>query len=283
MSERRTLMIVHAHPDDEVFSTGGIIARYAAQGDRVVLVYGTRGEAGEMHDPDRTEAEALPILGEIREGEVRTALRLLGTEDLYFLGYRDSGMVDTPENEDPSNFKNAPFDEAVGRLLAIMRETEPQVVVTYDTDGGYGHPDHIQANRVATAAFERAQGEPWGPSKLYYSTRSREDFRGYVEGMAELGLRIPWVKDDFNWDEYGTPNAEITAHIDIAPYAPLKKQALAVHRTQISPDFFYLSVPDEALTRFAGVEYFQRIQPPAQPGEREDDLFAGIAEDEAAA
>lgn len=276
-------MVVHAHPDDEVFSTGGILAKYAAEGGRVTVVYGTNGEAGEMHDPGRTPEEAVPRLGEIRRQEAQEANQILGTSDVRWLGYRDSGMADTEENKNPANFMNASFDEAVQRLMDIMRETQPQVVVTYDVDGGYGHPDHIMTNRVATEAFKRAHGQPWGPQKLYYSARSREGFRQYVEGMRAHGVEIPWVKSDFNFDEYGVPDADITAHIDVAAYVPLKKRALAVHRTQIRPDFFYLSVPDETLAATQGIEYFVRVVPSPTPGEREDDLFAGTEDRSAAA
>jgi LmbE family N-acetylglucosaminyl deacetylase len=276
MNKQPTLMVVHAHPDDEVFSTGGVIAHYARAGGRVVLVYGTSGEAGEMHDPDRDPEEALARLGEIRREEVKEALRILGTEEIYFLGYRDSGMNDTEDNKRPDNFMNAPMEEAVGRLFEIMRETEPDVVITYDEGGGYGHPDHVMTNRITVAAFERARQEPWGPSKLYYSARSREGFRQYVEQLAELGLKIPWLRDDFNFDEYGLPNAEITAHVDITKYAPLKKQALSVHRTQIKRDSFYLQIPDDILSEVSGVEYFVRMYPLHRPGEREDDLFSEV-------
>jgi LmbE family N-acetylglucosaminyl deacetylase len=279
MNKRQTLMVVHAHPDDEVFSTGGIIARYARAGGRVVLVYGTNGEAGEMHDPDRDPDEAIARLGEIRREDVQEALRILGTNEVYFLGYRDSGMKDTEDNRRPDAFMNAPMEEAVGRLFEIMRETRPDVVVTYDEGGGYGHPDHIMTNRVTVATFEHARLESWGPSKLYYSARSREGFKGYVEGMAALGLKIPWVREDFNFDEFGIPNSEITAHIDITPYAPLKKQALSVHRTQIKSDSFYLQIPDDVLGQVQGVEYFVRIYPPHRPGEREDDLFSELLEE----
>jgi N-acetyl-1-D-myo-inositol-2-amino-2-deoxy-alpha-D-glucopyranoside deacetylase len=276
-------MAVHAHPDDEVFSTGGILAKYAHEGDRVVVVYGTNGEAGEMHDPERDPEEAKPRLGEIRREEALEANRILGVTDVYFLGYRDSGMKDTEENKNPANYKNAPLEEAAERLMAIMRETRPQVVVTYDPGGGYGHPDHIQTNRVSVEAFCRLQDEPWSPQKLYYSARSREWFRRYVTAMRAHGLEIPWVKSDFNFDEFGVPDAEITAHIDVSKYVALKKAALAAHRTQIPADFFYLRIPDEALIEGSGVEHFMRIFPPHQPGEREGDLFDGIEDRSAAA
>jgi LmbE family N-acetylglucosaminyl deacetylase len=185
-------------------------------------------------------------------------------------------MKDTEDNHHPAAFANASLDEATERLLAIMRETRPQVLITYDKDGGYGHPDHVMTHRVSVEAFKRAQGEPWGPRKLYFSARSREGFRRYADGLARLGMTIPWIDSDFDFDAYGLPEAEITAHIDISRWARLKKQALAVHRTQIPPDFFYLSIPDEAFSEVAGVEHFQRIAPPAEPGEQEDDLFAGV-------
>jgi N-acetyl-1-D-myo-inositol-2-amino-2-deoxy-alpha-D-glucopyranoside deacetylase len=270
------LLVVHAHPDDEVFSTGGTIARYAAAGDRVVVVYATNGEAGEMHDAERDPEEARQRLGEIRRDEARAACQILGVTDVVFLDYRDSGMKDTEDNQNPANFMNAPLDEAVNRLLAVMQDTRPQVVITYDTDGGYGHPDHVKTNVVTTAAFERAHQEPWGPKKLYYSTRSREGFRRYAYGLREHGVEIPWIRGDFNFDEYGVPDEDITAHIDIASYVPLKQQALGVHRTQIPPEFFYLSIPSEALSDVAGVEYFMRIEPPHHRGEREEDVFAGL-------
>jgi len=275
MSSNRCLMAVHAHPDDEVFSTGGILAKYAAEGHRVVVVYATRGEAGEMHDPDRDPDQAILKLGEIREEEARCAADILGITDVYFLGYRDSGMAGTEENTNPSAFANASLDEAAIRLMDIMRETRPQVVVTYNEDGGYGHPDHLMAHNVTVAAFDRSQGQAWAPQKLYFGASSREAFKRYVEGMKRLGLQIPWLREDFNLEEYGMPEAEITAHIDVAPFTPLKKAALAAHRTQIPADFFYLSIPDEALSDAAGVEYFVRARPPAEPGDRESDLFAG--------
>jgi LmbE family N-acetylglucosaminyl deacetylase len=271
-------MVLHAHPDDEVFRTAGIFARYAAAGDRVIAVYATRGEEGEMHDPDLDPEEALPRLGEIREAEVREACRRLGVTEVYFLGYRDSGMGGSEANQNPNAFINAPIDEAADRLLAVMRETQPQVLVTYDEqgDGGYGHPDHVMCNRVAVAAFRKVQDEPWAPRKLYYGASSREAFRRTLQGLEEIGLKMPWLSDDFDIEQYGLPDAEITASIDISEFAPLKKQALAAHRSQIPSDFFYLSIPDDALVRHSGTEYFVRVHPPASDGEFEDDLFANL-------
>jgi len=287
MSVNRSLMVVHAHPDDEVFSTGGILAKYAAEGARVVVVYATRGEAGEMHDANLDPADAIPRLGEIREQEVRTACAVLGVSDLRFLGYQDSGMVDTDANKNPANFMNAPLDEAVDRLLTIMRETQPQVLVTYDEDGGYGHPDHVMCNRVTREAFKRTQGESWAPKKLYFSARARESFGRYIDELAKLDMKIPWMNDDFKLEEFGVPEAEISTHVGVGQYAVLKKRALMVHRTQISDDFFYFQIPDEVFPDAMGTEHFQRILPPLEPDEHETDLFdgihAGVAERETSA
>lgn len=272
----RTLLVVHAHPDDEVFSTGGLLAKHAAAGDRTAVVYCTNGEAGEILDESLDPDEARSRLGEIRRQEVQEACDLLGVSDIRFLGYRDSGMRDTEENKHPDAFMNAPLDEAVERLLQVIRETRPQVLVTYDEEGGYGHPDHIMANRITVEAYRRAREEGLGVQRLFYPARSREDFRRWVEGLRELGLEIPWVRGDFNFDEYGVPESELSAIVDISEYAPLKKRALAVHKTQIKSDFFYLSIPDDLMRRFQGREFFQQIEPPRQPGPPADDLFDGV-------
>jgi len=276
MTAKHSLMVVHAHPDDEVFSTGGILAKYGEAGYRVVVVYCTRGEVGEIHDPELDADDAAHRLGEIRETEVERALHILGVTDFRFLGYRDSGMADTEHNRDPDAFMNAPLEEATTRLLSVMRETRPQVVITYDESGGYGHPDHVMCNRVTVEAFKRAQGEPWAPQKLYYSARAREAFKHEVEVLKENGLTIPWLSDDFDFDDYGTPASQLTAHIDISRYMGRKQKALAEHRTQIPGEFYYLTIPQELLAQAAGTEYFLRIMPPSGPEEYEVDLFDEI-------
>src|SRR5438067_344043 len=191
-------MAVHAHPDDEVFLGGGAMARYASEGVRTVLVTCTDGAVGEIVDATRATPETL---ARVREGELRAACAILGIRELHLLGYRDSGMVDTPDNQDPRSFHQADFDGAVGRLVAIVRRTRPQVLLTYTEDGGYGHPDHIRAHQITVAAFDAAgdatrypeQGlEPWTPSKLYYGLWTRTLFKRLVEGLREAGLPPPW-------------------------------------------------------------------------------------------
>jgi LmbE family N-acetylglucosaminyl deacetylase len=199
-----TLLVVHAHPDDECLGTGGTLARYSAEGVKTVLVTATRGEEGEIHDPELTEEEARPRLGEIRTEELRRAVAHLGISELEFLGYRDSGMMGTPANEHPDNFHNANFDEAVGRLVAIVRRHRPQVMITYNEDGGYGHPDHLQCHKVTVAAYEAASdptrypdaGPAWEPSKLYAIAWSRENWRRLRDELKARGIEWPRGNDD---------------------------------------------------------------------------------------
>src|SRR5579859_2308115 len=174
-----TLLLVHAHPDDESISTGGVMMKAKAHGHRVVLVTATRGEVGEIYNMD--EAAARPRLGEIRTEELRAADEILGVDRQEFLGYRDSGMVDTPDNKDPRSFHQAPLEDAAQRLAVFIREERPDVVVTYGEDGVYGHPDHIKAHLVTNAALDlmlRAI-ESWTPKKLYYTAIPRSMMQAF--------------------------------------------------------------------------------------------------------
>ena len=162
----RTLMTVHAHPDDETISTGGVMAKYARAGDRVICVTCTGGERGEIVVKDMDTPENHDRLAEIRAEELRRALEILGPIEHHFLGYVDSGMMGTPENDDPQSFWQADLDEAAGRLVRLVRQERPEVIVGYNDFGGYGHPDHIRAAQVAKLAFERAGDPGWYPEQL---------------------------------------------------------------------------------------------------------------------
>ena len=175
MPEPLTMMTVHAHPDDESIGTGGVLARYADEGVRTVLVTCTGGEVGEIGDPTLATPDSL---AETRERELRAACEILGVDRLELLGYRDSGMAGMADNNHPDPFARADLDVAIGRLVLLVRRHRPHVLVTYDENGFYGHPDHVNANRVAVGAFARAgdpaaypdQGlAPWQPAKLYYT------------------------------------------------------------------------------------------------------------------
>jgi mycothiol conjugate amidase Mca len=278
-----TLLAVHAHPDDESMATGGTLARYSREGVRTVLVTCTGGEAGEMLHPDLSIEEAKPRLGEIRQVELECAVRELGIAQLYLLGYRDSGMVDTPDNDDPRSFHRADFDEATGRLVEIVRRERPQVIVTYNEFGGYGHPDHIMAHRIAVAAFDQAgdpgrfpdQGlPPWQPSKLYYTAWPRRMMRKVAQLLLEIGAPNPF--EDRDPETLGTPDEQITTVIDMADQVPLKRAAWRCHRTQITADFFLLRLPEERVRAELGEEHFIRVRSAVDAPVPESDLFAGL-------
>jgi LmbE family N-acetylglucosaminyl deacetylase len=189
----QTLLALFAHPDDEAFGTGGTIAHYASDGTCVTLVCTTRGEVGEIAEGTGATPETL---GEVREGELRCAADSMGISELIFLGYRDSGMVDTSENADPRAYINAPAEEVVPRLVGIIRRVQPQVVITFEPNGGYGHPDHIAIHRHTVAAFHAAadpsrypdQGPAWQADRLFYTAIPRSFFLRMRDEMAALGM-----------------------------------------------------------------------------------------------
>ena len=264
-----TLLLVHAHPDDEAISTGGAMMKARADGHRVVLVTATRGEAGEIHnmDPESTR----PRLGEVRTAELENAARILGVNRGEFLGYRDSGMVGTPENEDPRSFHQAPLVEAAVRLAALLREERPEVVVTYAEDGTYGHPDHIKAYHVTNAALDLIEKEGWRPRKLYYTAIPRSLMKAFMEQMPEearqqgTGMTIP-----------GTPDELVTTRIDVSDYVDEKRKAFAAHVSQNDPNSWFTTMADQIYKLAFGTEYYQLAR--GKPGSAlpENDLFVGI-------
>src|SRR5438128_604499 len=184
-----TLLLVHAHPDDEAISTGGVMLKARAGGHRVVLVTATRGEVGEIYNMD--EASSRPRLGEIREKELEDAARILGVNRGEFLGYRDSGMAGTSDNQNPASFHQAPLDEAVGKLTKILREERPEVIITYAEDGTYGHPDHIKAHHVTNAALDKMlrASESWTPKKVDYTASPRSLMQAFMDQRPEEAKR----------------------------------------------------------------------------------------------
>ncbi|KQS65039.1 PIG-L family deacetylase [Modestobacter sp. Leaf380] len=264
-----TLMAVHAHPDDEATSTGGILAHYAAQGVRTVLVTCTNGEQGDHGDlkpgdagHDREQVVAA------RMAELRESADILGVTHLETLGYADSGMMGWASNEAPGSFWSTPVEEAAGVLAELVRRYRPDVVVTYDENGFYGHPDHIQANRVTVAALDAAGSD----AKLYWSTIRRSAFARFGEMMAESGLELP---QDEEMPEMGAADEEIGATVDCRPFAEAKHAALRAHASQ-SDAAFFLGLPLPLFTEMMGVEEFVRVRPPWAPGDEvETDLLAG--------
>ena len=266
-----TLMLVHAHPDDEAISTGGVMMKAKAHGHRVVLVTATRGEVGEIHnmDPDASR----PRLGEIRTEELKAATEILGVDRMEFLGYRDSGMVDTADNKDPRSFHQARLDEAAGKLAVLIREERPDVVVTYAEDGIYGHPDHVKAYHVTNAALDLLEREGWAPKKLYYTAIPRSMMEAFASQMPEEAQR----QQNTNMRLAGTPDELVTTSIDVHDYVDQKRKAFAAHVSQNDPNSWFATMASQIYELAFGTEYYQLVR--GKPGSElpENDLFAGIS------
>src|SRR6266567_1145290 len=275
----KRLLGVFAHPDDEGV-VGGAFLHYKADGAETGLIYATRGEVGEISDLALATPETL---GEVREGEMRAAAEVLGVDHLWFLGYRDSGMAGTEENEDTRAFMQAGAADAVGKLVAIIREFRPQVMVTFDETGGYGHPDHIAIYRDTTRAFNAAAdgvqypelGSAHAISKLYYASFARRQILMMSEWLMEQQYDSPFKGIDV--EMLGLADDQISVVLDVERYQETKSRALGMHRTQMSPNSPMAHIPKELMRRWRSTEYFQlatsRIGPD-MPGE--NDLFARI-------
>jgi len=280
-----TLFLVHAHPDDECSSTGGLLLRAAAEGHRTVLVTCTNGEWGEAKDPrlalrPRERPGDRRRLAEVRLEELRRAAGILGVARLHPLGYRDSGMAGWESNGDPEAFANVPLEEAAGRIAALLREYRPEVLVTYNEKGGYGHPDHIMAHRSAMAALEEAErpapGQaPWRVPKVYHTAVSRRRLLRAWRLMRLLRQTTPLDAPDFRDDKYGTPEEEITTREDVRPYLPLKWKALRTHRSQIGGSLFWRLMRLTARWNFPE-ETFVRVRGGGPPGGGERSVFEGL-------
>jgi len=281
--EALRLMAVHAHCDDETITMGGTLAVYADRGVKTCVVCCTDGKLATIVDPTMPEETTRPRLAEIREAELREACRILKVDEVEFLRYGDSGMVDTPTNQHADAFWMAPVDEATGRIVAEIRRFRPHVVVTYDGNGGYGHPDHIQAHRATLLAVEAAHlspmykdaGEPWRVEKLYYTAFPRGEMKRISEMARQAGMDPPFGVDDPDELPFLTPDEYVTTTIDCASVVGRKRDALRAHRSQIADDWPQLTLPDDVLKQFAG-EFYQLVISRTPAVLPETDLFAGI-------
>ncbi len=283
MTQPVDFLAIRPHPDDESSATGGLLARYHAEGRRTAVITCTGGEEGEIHDPDLVYEEAFPRLAEIRERELRAACEILGVSELRLLGYRDSGMADSPPNEHPESFHQADLDEAVGRLVAEIRRVRPQLVVTYgDDQRGYPHPDHLRVHEVTMAAVEAAAdpgrlaeaGPPWQVAKVYWSVWSRARMLGLHEKFLELGLESPYSPE---WLERPSQEDRITTSVGITGFEDVRRDALLAHATQVDPTSpFWFGLPwDVARTVYPYDDWV--LASSTVPSELpEDDLFAGL-------
>ncbi|MGW5469160.1 N-acetyl-1-D-myo-inositol-2-amino-2-deoxy-alpha-D-glucopyranoside deacetylase [Streptomyces chartreusis] len=280
----RRLLLVHAHPDDESINNGATMARYAAEGARVTLVTCTLGEHGEVIPPELRHLTGTE-LGEHRLGELTAAMRELGVEDFRLLGgrgrYEDSGMMGLADNDDPASLWQADVDAAARELVEVILEVRPQVLVTYDPDGGYGHPDHIQAHRVAMRAAELAVDAGWEIPKIYWNrvprtaadaafARLQADLPGLPFGKAATVADVPGVVAD----------ERITTVIDGTAHVAAKAAAMRAHATQIEVAEPYFVLSNELAQPLFTTEYYELVR--GEPGARpESDLFAGLTAGEA--
>jgi mycothiol S-conjugate amidase len=277
------LLTVHAHPDDEASKGAGTVARYHAAGVRTVLVTCTGGEAGDILNPAMDRPEIVADLPAVRRRELARATEIIGYDDVVLLGYRDSGMPDTPANADPQAFANVPLDEAVGKLVEVIRRERPQVIVTYpDDQSGYPHPDHLRVHDISVLAFEQAgdpdahpgAGEPWQPLKLYYSVWSRRRIEAMHRRFGELGLESPF---DDRWFERPSHDDRITTAIDLDGFNEVRLDALLAHETQIDPTSpFWFGLPREDQAAIHPYDDYILARSLVDTKVPEDDLFAGV-------
>lgn len=266
-----TLVCFHAHPDDEAIATAGTMARAVDAGHRVVLVVATRGEHGEPVAGVLADGEQLGVR---RTAEVHAAAEVLGVHRVEFLGYVDSGMVDTATSEAPWAFCNADVDAAARRLAAVLADETVDVLTVYDDNGGYGHPDHIQVHRVGTRAAELA-----GITDVFQSTINRDHI---IRGIARLraeGIELPdgvEAPDLEGSPEFGKPEADITHKVDVEPVLDRKRAAMQAHRSQMADDHFLLAMPPAVFTRAMGIEWFIASGPPPAPGSLASELFVPL-------
>ena len=286
MSSKRCLLTVHAHPDDEASKGPATVARYHAEGVHTVLVCCTGGEEGEILNPAVVLGEG-EGLGSRREGELANAAAAIGYDEVVMLGYRDSGMPDSDANKREDAFWNAPFDEAVGRLVKVIRRTHPQVVVAYpDEQTEYPHPDHIRAHEIAVAAFEAAAdpdlyedaGEAFEVSKLYYTVWPALRMVKLHEKHLELGLESPY--DEKFLERLSRRREEhFTTTISVDGFGHVRDDALRAHATQIDPtSSFWFGLPDEVRHGVHPFDHYNLARSRIGPLEsEEDDLFSGIS------
>ncbi|MBM3943800.1 MAG: hypothetical protein FJ316_13005 [SAR202 cluster bacterium] len=272
---------IFAHPDDEGFGCGGTLALLASRGARITLVCATNGDVGQVSEARLTGCRTL---GQVRQDELRQAAAVLGVQEVRFLNYRDSGMAGSLHNQNLASLHQASPPLAVGKLVSILRELRPGLVLTHDSTGGYGHPDHLAVYRHVTQAValaadpaaypeQLAQGlQPWQPPCFYYVAFPRSAFRRMWRQMQAAGITPPFASKDV--DSLGCPDAAVTTTVDVRQFVETKAASLNCHRTQIDPNGPFARLPAEQLNELMSTEYF--IQACPQGEESSKDLLAGL-------
>ncbi len=260
-----TILAVFAHPDDEGFGAGGTLAMLVRRGHRVIVACATNGDVGQISDPGLATPETL---GQVRQQELRDAMAVTGVASVRFLDYRDSGMAGTEDNENPGCLYQAPPEAVVQQILSIANEVRPDLVITHDPTGGYGHPDHITISRHTIDAVTRYPAAPL----LYYLCFPRSTFQRMWRKMLDLGIKPPFGGDDVNL--MGTPDDEVTTVKQIDEFLDVKKESVNCHRTQIDPNGAFAQLPEEFIDEIMSTEYFYLVQPEA--GDPIRDLLADV-------
>lgn len=282
----RTILALHAHPDDESSKGAGTISAYAARGVRCVLVTATGGEAGDILNPSMDRPEVLANLKEIREAELAEAARIQGYAEVVLLGYRDSGMPDSADNANPLAFCNQPIDDILERVVAIVRRERPDVVLGYDAHEFYPHPDHLRIHDISLLVFDAAAdperfpdaGEPWEIKKLFSpQIFPMKKVRLLDAAMRERTGESPYAE----WierlaDRQAPERTEPMTRIDVTGYIEQGRDALRAHRTQIDPESRWFQVPTSLVEEIYPWEDFELMASRVPVGENDDDLFAGI-------
>ena len=276
-----SLLAVFAHPDDEGFGSGGTLAMLVKRGAKVTLVCATNGDVGEISDPSLATPDNL---AQVRQEELRQAMAVTGVSDIRFLNYRDSGMAGADDNTHPDSLHQAEPAKAVGQIVDIIREMQPEAIITHDPSGGYGHPDHRAVCQHATAAFNQAGDtaayseqashgrKVWTPRLLYYVCFPRSNFQRMWRRMVELDITPPFASRDV--DSVGTPDEEVTTTLDVSAYVDTKIASLNCHRTQIDPNGPFAQLPEDMTRETMATEYYTLAMPEnAGPG---DDLLGNL-------
>ncbi len=277
------ILACYAHPDDEQGVTGAL-AWYAEHGVRTGLICATRGELGEIAEADPPLATP-ETLGQVREQEMRRAAEIAKIQQLWFLDYRDSGMRGTDGNQDARAFMNVDEQEALGKIVRIIRAFKPTVMVTFDPTGGYGHPDHMRISELTTKAFHAANdatqypeaGPAWEVKRLFYASMPRSRIRQLAQFAQQAGMTSNFTGMDP--EKLGLPDEMITNRVDVHDYIDLKRRSLTQHRTQMNPNSPFAKLPEEVTKQWRGVEYFALaagVPVDTSNPEAAADLFAGL-------